>query len=253
LAEPLRYSLWRAPIDNDIFTSREAPPFPMWQKHWLDRIYDRVDAVEYDDGSLVATGSLGGRNVPPAAKYRTTYRVFDDGTIDVEVRVSVGEQIPYLPRFGVELCFAEHFERARYYGLGPGQNYRDMRLSALLGLWDQPIDEMGMRYVKPQENGARGEVRHLTLTSEHCAVHVSPSDGRPLRFNVSRNTVKEVERARTYPELEPRVGTVLYLDYAQNGVGSAACGPTLPAEHRFSEKEFTFAFQIRFEESGGTT
>ena len=66
-------------------------------------------------------------------------------------------------------------------------------------------------------------------------------------------SVKEVERARTYPELEPRVGTVLYLDYAQNGVGSAACGPTLPAEHRFSEKEFTFAFQIRFEESGGTT
>ena len=160
--------------------------------------------------------------------------------------VNVRENIRDLPRFGLELCLPDSFDHVKYYGFGPGQNDRDMRESAKLGIWESDIDGLQVPYIKPQENGARMDTRWLHLSGDQHTLQICAVGEHRFMFSASHNTVEEVEAVRSYPQLAPRAETVLYLDYAQNGVGSAACGPTLPPEHSFSEKAFSYSFELRF-------
>jgi beta-galactosidase len=121
-----------------------------------------------------------------------------------------------------------------------------MRGSAKLGIWESAVDELPMRYIKPQENGARMDIRWLRLSNGRNTLQINTVGEQRFMFSASHNTVEEVEAARSYPQLPPRSETVLYLDYAQNGVGSAACGPTLPERHSFTEKTFSYAFELKF-------
>ena len=241
-----RLMVWRAPIDNDVFTTRKEEPVVRWRKDWLDRAFEKVDRVVLQDGEVIVDGTLGGKNVEPAVRYQTKWRVHTDGSILVTISGKVRESIRELPRFGLELCIPDSFDKVLYYGYGPGQNYRDMRGSAKLGIWESAVDELPMRYIKPQENGARMDIRWLRLSNGRNTLQINAVGEQRFMFSASHNTVEEVEAARSYPQLSPRSETVLYLDYAQNGVGSAACGPTLPERHSFTEKTFSYAFELKF-------
>ena len=241
-----RLLVWRAPIDNDVFPCREKEPVDRWRKDWLDRAFEKVDRVTLDGSTVSVEGTLGGKNVEPAVRYLTRWEVHKDGSILVTIKGNVRENIRDLPRFGLELCLPDSFDHVKYYGFGPGQNYRDMRESAKLGIWESDIEGLQVPYIKPQENGARMDTRWLHLSGDQHTLQICAVGEHRFMFSASHNTVEEVEAVRSYPQLAPRAETVLYLDYAQNGVGSAACGPTLPPEHSFSEKTFSYSFELRF-------
>ena len=46
-----------------------------------------------------------------------------------------------------------------------------------------------------------------------------------LDWSAQRYTTEDVDRAEHTWELTPRPTITLHLDYRQNGLGSAACGP----------------------------
>ena len=52
-------------------------------------------------------------------------------------------------------------------------------------------------------------------------------------------------------DLVPRKETVVNIDYRQNGIGSASCGPALDEKHRFNEKNFRFSFRLLAASAGG--
>ena len=66
-----------------------------------------------------------------------------------------------LPRLGLRmaLCLAG---AAEWYGGGPGEAYPDTRPAARIGRW-RPVDALQTPYVRPQENGARADVRWAEL------------------------------------------------------------------------------------------
>ena len=45
-------------------------------------------------------------------------------------------------------------------------------------------------------------------------------------------------------ELHPCDSTVLCLDYAQNGIGSASCGPRLAEQYRLNNASFDFSIRL---------
>ena len=57
-------------------------------------------------------------------------------------------------------------------------------------------------------------------------------------------TEEAARDARYYAGLEPRDQTVLIIDHAQRGVGSASCGPVLPESEKLSQKHIEFAFSL---------
>ncbi len=42
----------------------------------------------------------------------------------------------------------------------------------------------------------------------------------------------------------PADSTVLCLDYAQNGIGSASCGPRLAEQYRLDDASFDFSIRL---------
>lgn len=63
-------------------------------------------------------------------------------------------------------------------------------------------------------------------------------------FNASVYTQEELTEKDHNYELCESGCTVLCLDYRQNGIGSASCGPRLREEYRLDEEKFTFALTL---------
>jgi beta-galactosidase len=172
--------------------------------------------------------------VAPAATQLGLYATYrwtaygDTLRLAVEVTPDGGWTLP-LPRLGLRMALPGEFEYVEWFGLGPGEAYRDSRRAARMGRFRATVDELQTPYVFPQENGNRADVRWLTLrdgTGAGLAVA-----GEPVIDIAARRWTSEALDAARHPiDLQPEERIWLNLDYGQNGLGSASCGPgVLPA------------------------
>jgi beta-galactosidase len=199
---------------------RAAGPLPRWLELGLDR------------------------GVPDGVVHRQELRRLADGGLLVENEVELPSGLRDVPRIGVVLVLRPGLERLEWEGLGPWENYVDRQASALLGRWRSTVTEQYVPYVMPQEHGHRGEVRRLTLTDEEGrGLEVL---GRPtIGFTASHFTADDLWRARHTSDLEPRAETILSLDHAQRGLGTASCGPDTAECYRLLEPRYRFAYVLR--------
>jgi beta-galactosidase len=225
-----RLDVWRAPIDNDRGFAGE-PVEPAWRRIGLDRMQHRVDDVRIVDHELVVV-----TRVAPAAStlgFLTEYR-WSAGSDGLRLVVNVtpeGEWTGVLPRLGLRMSMASPFSHVEWFGLGPGEAYADTRRAVLVGRYSATVDDLQTPYVYPQENGNRADVRWATITN---------SKGSGLRFTgypffnltVRRWTSEDLDKARHNSELMPRDRVWINLDLAQNGIGSASCGPGVLPQYR---------------------
>jgi beta-galactosidase len=184
------------------------------------------------------------RGLPDGVVHRQAFRLLDDGGLLVENEVQLGQDLRDLPRVGVVLTLAAGLEQLEWEGLGPWENYPDRQASALLGTWRSTVTAEYVPYVMPQEHGHHGEVRRLAVTDERgCGLEVL---GRPvIGFSAGHFTAGDLWRARHTSDLEPRAETVLSLDHAQRGLGTASCGPDTAERYRLLEPFYRFAYVLR--------
>ncbi|MFC7303780.1 glycoside hydrolase family 2 TIM barrel-domain containing protein [Streptomyces monticola] len=240
-----RLDVWRAPTDND----DGAPWQPdaryglLWREAGLHRVRHRRDQVALDDGALVVRS-----RVAPAASQlglATEYRwTADDSgrlTLSVTVTPEGDWRIP-LPRLGIRFGIPSTYgETATWFGGGPGEAYPDTRAAARLGRWQSPVDALQTPYVRPQENGARADVRWAELTGP---------DGGGLRitgepefwFTARRWTTEQLDAAGHGTDLVPGDTVWVNLDHAQHGIGSQSCGPGPLPQYRLEAAPATFSF-----------
>jgi beta-galactosidase len=182
------------------------------------------------------------RVAPAAAEVglATVYRwsASEDGELRLEVEVTPqGEwQVP-LPRLGLRLGLPAGLGLARWYGGGPGEAYPDTRAAARIGRWEATVDALHTPYVRPQENGARADVRWAELralpgTGSGAAGLRLAAGEQPLYFTARRWSTGELEAATHTPDLTPGGTVWVHLDAGQHGIGSQSCGPgPLPRYH----------------------
>ncbi|MGP3916298.1 glycoside hydrolase family 2 TIM barrel-domain containing protein [Nonomuraea sp. 10N515B] len=220
-----RLCLWRALTDND-------------QSHALDNRFVRSGFFRLTPVDADRYATAYGDEV---VHTRSVTQV-GEGDYVLDERVTLPHDNIEVLRVGMEFELVDGFDRARWVGLGPWENYPDRRASALLGAWESDIDDLAVPYLKPQENGGRGEVTELVLSGP--AGTVRTQHAVPLHMTVSRHTVEELEAATHWWKLPPTRKTVVHLDIAQRGVGTALLGPdTLPA-YRHSQREYTWQWRL---------
>ncbi|MFF4522150.1 glycoside hydrolase family 2 TIM barrel-domain containing protein [Streptomyces bluensis] len=235
----LRLDVWRAPTDNDDGASWQDDTRwgVLWRTHGLHRMRHRLDAVERDGDALTVR-----TRVAPAARevgLRTVYRWTSDGT-RLRLTVSVtpeGDWTVPLPRLGIRFGLARA-DRVEWYGGGPGEAYPDTRSASVLGRWESSVDELQTPYVRPQENGARADVRWARLGGLRI-------EGDPeFWFSARRWTTEQLDAARHLTDLTPGDTVWVNLDHGQQGIGSQSCGPgPLPRYFlRAEPAEFSFVF-----------
>jgi beta-galactosidase len=148
------------------------------------------------------------------------------------------------PRVGVRLDLPATLRGARWFGTGPAESYPDSPRAAYVGRFSAPLDELNVRYSRPQETGHRAQLRALDVVDDEgvrLRVRTLPGPGghRP-GFTLAPHTPQQVDRARHPHELPEPTHTHLFLDDAVQGLGSAACGPDVAPEHRLWPGARTF-------------
>ncbi|MFG2638738.1 glycoside hydrolase family 2 TIM barrel-domain containing protein [Streptomyces sp. NPDC048362] len=234
-----RLDVWRATTDNDDGAGRrrDLRYGPAWRELGLHRTRHRLDSVETGEDALTVR-----TRVAPAATelgLSTVFRWTSDGE-RLRLVVSVvpeGEWKVPLPRLGVRLGLSAA-DRVRWFGGGPGEAYPDTRTAAAIGRWRSSVDRMQTPYVRPQENGARIDVRWAELGGLRI-------EGDPAFFlTVRRWTTEQLDAASHRADLVPGGTVWVHLDHGQHGIGSQSCGPgPLPRHHLQAEPaEFSFVF-----------
>ena len=251
-----RLTVMRALTDNDIWMrGRESDP---GSKLGFDTIYQSgLTQLRYHVRELTKTrdgvhavvevnGSKGA-----GFTHVADYRFAADGTmtIDNEVR-PFGRMPKALPRLGLSMRLEKGLENLTYYGRGPWENYVDRCSGSFLGVYRSTVAEQAVDYIRPQDNGYKGEVRWLRLSDE-LGKGVEISGSVPLFMQALHQTWEDLEFARHISGQQrrwnvkaPREEVCLNLDIRQTGLGGNSCGPTPEERARFKigEEKWSVTF-----------
>lgn len=218
-------NLFRAPVDNDGFKLLADRAWPAAWRRWSEAGLDRRPADE-----LVTH----------------EHEVAADGGWSIHRHaVEVPEELADLPRIGVTFTVPSRFERLRWFGRGPHENYPDRNRSAMLATWDGAPDELP--YLVPQEFGLRTDCRWLELIDgvRGDAIRIEVIEPAALHMSAVRHTAAELLATRNASELSVgREGLVVCLDVAHRGLGTASCGPDVLAPYRLPTGRYEFAYRI---------
>lgn len=226
-----RLDVWRATTDNDDGTEWKSGLrySTLWRTLGLHRMRHRLVGVELESQALVVRTRVApaAREVGLAAEYRWT----SDGS-RLKLTVSVtpeGEWKVPLPRLGVRLGLSAADE-VRWFGGGPGEAYPDTRAASMVGRWSASVDELQTPYLRPQENGARADVRWVELGGLRI-------EGDPeFSFTARRWTTEQLDAATHLTDLTAGETVWVNLDHRHHGIGTASCGPgVLPQYHLLAE------------------
>jgi beta-galactosidase/evolved beta-galactosidase subunit alpha len=143
----------------------------------------------------------------------------------------------------VELTLPGAFDRARWYGLGPGESYIDSRRGVRTGVYDAGLDDLHTPYAYPQENGNRFGTRWLHLRDDR-GTGLWVMGGEPFGFGAHPYTVADLDAAKHIHELPRRDELTLTLDHRQCGLGSGSCGPLTFERYRVARQPWSFRFVL---------
>ncbi|HEY2278717.1 MAG TPA: glycoside hydrolase family 2 TIM barrel-domain containing protein [Streptosporangiaceae bacterium] len=234
-----RLDVWRAPIDNDRWFSSEQNELA-WRELGLHRMEHRVAEVTAGPDELVVR-----TRVAPAASrlgLLTTYRWRATGpvlrlTVHIELD---GTWLVPLPRLGLQLALPAELDQVEWFGLGPGEAYRDSRRAARVGRFRATVAELQTPYVFPQENGNRADVRWAQLT-DGAGAGLRVTADPVASISVHRWTAADLDAARHPIDLTPRDNLIINIDHAHNGLGTGSCGPGVLPAHRLVAGPATFS------------
>jgi beta-galactosidase len=228
LAAPPELSLWRAPTDNDRIGGM-ARRWASWGVHRLER---RVDSIERDGPTTVVRTQVrtdAGVTIP----HEQRFTPLAGGGIRVHEVVVIPPELTDLARVGTVLEIVPGLEHVAWYGRGPHETYPDRKRGGAVGRWQSTVTDLYVPYVRPQENAGRADVRWLELTNGQPDVQrrgVRLSMDEPRQVSATHFRATDLAAATHDVELVPRPTTIVHVDAAHRGLGTASCGPdTLPA------------------------
>jgi beta-galactosidase len=242
--------LWRAPTDNDGLrllpergTGFGFGPLAGWLALGLDRLQHDVQRVASRGDAVEIVTRASGRGRWTDTVHRQRLRLGADGALHVENEVRLGAGLRDLPRVGVVLELVAGLDDLDWLGPGPQEAYADRHASAVVARHRSTVDGEYVPYVLPQEHGHHPEARWVRLTGPGGAVELR---GAPtIGFSASRFAAADLAAALHTVDLVPRRTTVLSLDAAQRGLGTASCGPDTAERYRLLERRYAFGYSLR--------
>ncbi len=243
-----RLNFWRALTDND--RASESQSEKSWAAAGLARLQHRTDSVEVAALSESVVRIVARVRIAPpvteiAFNCEYIYTIDGSGEVLIDVHgVPSGDWPETLPRIGLQMTIPSALDNAAWFGRGPGESYVDSKQACRFGLYSMSVDELYTPYVYPQENGNRSEVRWMTMCDARGTGLLAI--GQPsFNFSAHRFSTADLDKAKHTVDLVPRDEITLNLDYGQNGLGTAACGPGPWDQYLLRPEEFGFSVRLR--------
>ncbi len=240
LDKEMEFNIWRAPTDNDRKLKLD------WLAARYDHCMTNAYRTEYqvtDSGvTLCAKVGIAPISLQKFLDLDVCWTISNSGAVTLALHAERNTVFPELPRFGLRLFLPKEMARVSYFGMGPMESYCDKHHAASHDYFSSTIWQQHEDYIRPQENGSHYDCDYVQL--DGAGIKLTAVGAKPFCFNASHYTQEELtEKAHNY-ELHPCDSTVLCLDYAQNGIGSASCGPRLAEQYRLDDASFDFSIRL---------
>ena len=228
-------SFWRAPTDNDYGCHAPADT-AQWK---LASLYRRCTQIAWstDDAPLTVIDGYFGKAgtgerraarvtvrftyalaTKPAAHCTVTYTVDAAGAVDVALDYEPTDGMPAMPDFAMIFTLAADYDRIRYYGYGPKENYADRHRGARLGIYESTAAEEVEPYLRPQETGNHCGVRWIELR-DRSGHGLRLTGAAPMEASALPYGPHELENARHAYDLPRSAHTYLRASAGMCGVG----------------------------------
>jgi beta-galactosidase len=248
--ESLKPNFWRGPTDNDYGANRQNK-LVAWKKSTQKQDLTSFK-IDRKANNVLVTAVYTLPEV--SATLTLQYEVNAKGQILVDQKLEVDKskdikKMPVPLRFGMQMTLPVQFDRIRYYGRGPWENYRDRKYSSQVGLYEQTVSEQFYPYVRPQETGNKSDIRWWQLSDRDGRGIWITSD---ILFNASAlhyttDDLDDGERKdqQHSGELRERRLTTLNIDLEQMGLGCIDSWGSWPLkEYQMEYKDYEFRFVI---------
>ncbi len=251
LRELVLPNFWRAPVDND-YGNRMPQRYGQWKLASQYLTHKQLDdgqsggllSAEYreDHVEVVFRYVLP---TSPAASCEVSWRIFADGTVEVELGYDVVPELGDMPEFGMMFKLYSEYDRLSWYGFGPEENYADRKEGVKLGQYQGKVADNTTPYLMPQESGAKLGARYVLIQNQSggglCFY------GEPFGFSASPYTPHETENAKHAYELPRPYQTVVRVFSEQLGIAGddswgAKTHPEYLCDISMSRKSFRFRF-----------
>ena len=266
MLKPLQPNFWRAPTDNDFGNYMQD-----WAAVWRDAVANRrllsfeSEVNVNEEAVIIARFAFDDSDGQEVASWSSTYTINADGQMHVNNHFERRQDLPVLPRVGMNLELVRRLDQVEWYGRGPFENYSDRKMAAHVGIYSNRVADHYVAYMRPQENGYKTDVRWLTLSDDEQNGIVFTADDL-ISFSVHHNRLEDfvppVKIAITSEDgpaardnqkrvnihvndIVPRDLVSLNIDFGQMGVGGDdSWGKRTLQKYSLNKQSYDYGFSI---------
>ena len=266
LLAPLTPNFWRAPTDND-FGNYMQDWGAAWEQAGRNRTLQSVNilSAESDFASVKAVYDFSDSEGNRLAEWQAIYTVDSSGAVQVNNVFERMDDLPVMPRVGMNVELTRDLNSVEWFGRGPFENYSDRKLAANVGRYANTVADHYVPYMRPQENGYKTDVRWLSLSNDVDSALLVVAD-ELISFGVHNNRLADFvppvkiaitsedgpearendERVNVHvSDIKPRDLVSLDIDYGQMGVGGDdSWGKRTLQKYSLSEKTYQYGFTL---------
>lgn len=236
-------NFWRAPVDNDINARK------IWQTGMIDHVCNVVETVAAEVKENEVVISVKQFYAPIILEWKilinAEYHISTEGVVTVKYHgTPVGNQLPEsFPRIGLRYILPKGCEQVKWYGRGPLETYKDCKEGNRFGCFESTVSDFYFPYVVPQETGNHEDTKWVEFAGMNGRIlRIEAKD--TFAFGALHYTQEALTKATHTNEVEPIEETVLCIDYAQHGLGSASWGAECLEKDRLHPEVFEFEWSI---------
>ena len=210
-------SLWRAPTDND----RIGHIATKWNNYGIREI-SRTDCVVTQTPTSIKV--VNNWQTSTGVNFKHTQMITPvAGGFTVKESVTVPKAFDDLARVGTLFELDGSLNELTYFGTGAHESYPDRKIGRI-GRYVSSVAAQYIPYVRPQENGGHAAVRWFEVTNA-AGNGLRFAMSKPAQVSVTPNRDADLADATHDVEVHPCGNTVVHIDVAHRGVGTASCGP----------------------------
>jgi len=245
--EALTDNFYRSPLDNDIGTSEADNVDP---NAWVSR-WQNAGVGQWQQQCIRCEAIMVGKNIQITSVFsyhyqeqlqaltRWQYTIDEQGEIKISVAVEINDNVPPLPRIGLNFSTAkaQTNHQVAWLGLGPFENYPDRKEAARFGAYQDDISALHTPYIFPTDNGLRCDTKQLTLGELHI-------EGN-FHFSVSRFSQQQLTDAKHTDELMDQQRIYVCIDHQHMGIGGDdSWSPSVHPEYLLTDKAYQYQVSL---------
>ena len=210
-------SLWRAPTDND----RIGHIASKWEQYGVREI-SRTDCVVRQTATAIKIANTWETSTGVSFKHTQLITPVVGG-FTVKESVTIPKAFDDLARVGTLFELDGSLSDLVYFGTGSHESYPDRKIGRI-ARYVSTVAAQYIPYVRPQENGGHAAVRWFEVTNS-AGEGLRFAMAKPAQVSVTPNRDAELADATHDVEVKACGNTVVHIDTAHRGVGTASCGP----------------------------